>query len=83
MPILQRYREILNKYPDSLKTNFKATEVNHCVVHKIETGSNEPCRAKVRPLLKGSPKAIKGEANWKELERLGIVFPVNLKDCNL
>ena len=45
----------------------------HGVVHNIDTSSNPPCRAKARPLLKGSPKEIIGKKNWFELEKLGVV----------
>ena len=32
-----------------------------------------PCRARVRRLLPGSPKEVKGKAKWLEMERLGII----------
>ena len=33
--------------------------------------------------MPGTPKAIQGERDWKELEKLGITARVNPKDCNL
>ena len=38
-----RYKELLNKYPEILKPDFKLTEAKHGIVHRIETGSNTPC----------------------------------------
>ena len=80
--IPKRYRELLNKFPEILKPDFKLTEAKHGIVHTIETGSNTPCTAKMRPLMPGSPKAIQGEKNWRELEKLGITERVNPSECN-
>lgn len=41
-----------------------------------------PCKAKVRRLLPGSPKAIKGKSAWMQLERLGIVEKVDPAEAN-
>ena len=32
--------------------------------------------------MPGSPKAVQGEKNWRELERLGITERVNPSECN-
>ena len=73
------YRTLLNKYPDIHKPNFMA-KPKHNVQHIIDTGSSQPCRAKVRPLLDGSPKAIMGEKKWKDLAKLGILEQVDPND---
>ena len=45
-PIIpERYRALINRYPDILKQDFQAKEVKHGVVHRIETGTNSPCKA--------------------------------------
>ena len=75
-PIPPRYRELLDKYPSLLKTDF-TTEARHKIRHHIDTGENKPCRAKMRPIMPGSPKAVEGERQWRELERLGVVEPVD------
>ena len=77
-PIPTAYQSLLNKYPNIDKPCFVG-EPKHGVVHEIQTFGS-PCRAKVRPLLPGSSKAIIGEKNWKEMERVGIVARVNPKD---
>ena len=80
--IPRKYRELLNKFPEILKPDFKLTEPKHGIIHTIETGSNTPCTAKMRPLMPGSPKALQGEKNWRELETLGITERVNPSECN-
>ena len=82
-PIAPKYKALLEKYPEILKVNFKAKEVKHGVTHTIVTGTNTPCTSKPRPLMPGSPKAVQGEKNWRELEDLGITEPVNPEDANL
>ena len=77
------YRQLINKYPSILKADFHAATVKHGVEHKIETGDSIPCQAKVRPLMPGSPKAIQGEKDWRELEELGILEKVNPQDSNI
>ena len=67
------YMKIINKFPDLLKPKFKKELPRHQVVHEIDTASHAPCTAKVRPLLKNSPKAIKGYARWMELDKLGVI----------
>ena len=48
----------------------------HGVTHSIDTSDKPPCRAKVRPLLKGSPKEVIGKRNWLEMEKLGIITKI-------
>ena len=52
------------------------------MTHKIDTGNSLPVRTKARPLLPGSPKAVKGWATWKQMIDLGIVEKVNSTDQN-
>ena len=82
-PIPAKYHSLINRYLEILHTDFKTEEPKHGVFYKIETGSNPPCHAKVRPILPGSPRAIQGEKDWRELERLGIPEKVNPKDSNV
>ena len=65
------YRAILDEYPNIDKPNF-VDHPKHGVVHEIIT-SGKPVKAKCRPLLPGSDKAIKGERNWLQMEKVGIV----------
>lgn len=82
-PILKpQYKQILDKYPDLLKTDFHVSEAKHGVVHHIDTGDSTPCQAKPRRLLPGSPKEVEGKKNWLELDKLGIIQRVNPQDCN-
>ena len=46
--------------------------MKHTVEHSIDT-EGPPVRAKPRPLLANSPKAIKGWAAWQQMIELGIV----------
>ena len=81
-PIPAKYQALVDKFPELQKFDFRKMDVKHGVTHNIDTGSSAPCRAKVRPLLPGSPKAIQGEKNWKELEELGIVEKCDPQKCN-
>lgn len=81
-PISKVYQDLLDKFPDLLKYDFKNVEPKHGVIHNIDTGTSRPCQAKMRPLMPGSPKAIQGEKNWKELEELGIVKLVDPTEPN-
>ena len=81
--IPEKYMALIRKHPGILECDFKASKVKHGVIHRIETGSNTPCQAKVRQIMPGSPKYTQGEKDWKDLERLGIVVPVNPQDGNL
>ena len=71
-PVPPQYQALLDKYPDVLQCKFLDTPL-HGVIHHIDTSDKPPCRAKVRPLLKGSPKEVIGKKNWFELEKLGII----------
>ena len=79
--IPKKYKRLLDKYPEVLKENFKIKTPKHGVVHTIQTGNCSPCHAKVRPLMPGSPKAIKAEKNCRELENLGIVEMVKATEA--
>ena len=83
IPIPAEYKQLLAKYPDITKCDFMAKTVKHGVIHHIDTGSNPPCRAKVRQLMPGSPKAIQGEKEWRHLQKLGIVAEVDPQETNL
>ena len=82
VPIPKRYRDLLNKFPAILKPDFSDKEVKHGIVHTIETGSNKPIIAKVRPLMPGTEKTNQIEKNWKELEALGITRKVPPEEVN-
>ena len=76
------YRKLLDKYPALLETSFKAKSNGKTVIHYIHT-KGKPCSAKLRPLMKGSPKEVKGKENWQELVDLGIVEPVDVNKPTL
>ena len=67
------FKCLLNKYPSLLQTNFKAKSKGQPVIHYIDTKDSNPCTAKLRPLMKGSPKEVKGKEAWQELIDFGIV----------
>ena len=59
------YQELLHKYKGVLTPNFNEEVTKHGIEHRIITNNKSPpCRAKLRPLLPGSPKAVKGEKAW-------------------
>ena len=64
--IPSQYQRILDKYPNLTKFNFRKKIPAHNVVHVIETNDSKPCKAKLRPIMHGTPKAIKGEQSWNE-----------------
>ena len=66
------YKNILAEFPTITKVDF-TKQPAHNIVHEIDTGNNKPCRSKPRPLMPNSPRAIKGEAAWREMDRLGII----------
>ena len=76
------YKEILRKFPELLEQSFDDDHTKNKITHRILTGEAKPCRAKVRRLLPGSPKAIQAEKDFLELERLGIIERVNPEDAN-
>ena len=72
-----QYQCLLDKYSGVLTTNFQAKKNGEPVIHYIDTGSEKPCSAKLRPLMKGSPKEVKGKAAFQELINFGNVEPVD------
>ena len=56
-----KYQKLINQFPGILEPSFKDLSTKHGVTHKINTGNNPPSKAKVRPLLANSEKAIKGK----------------------
>ena len=56
--IPQQYVQLIKKYSQVLKCDFKSEQPKHGVFHTIDTGNNTPCRAKVRPIMPGTPCAI-------------------------
>ena len=71
-PVPPKYQELLDKYPGIQEVTFN-DHPRHQVCHSIETGENAPCMAKPRPILPGSPKAVKGEKTLLEMEKVGIL----------
>ena len=55
----------------------------HGVVHTIETGNHKPCKARPRPLLKGTKKEIEARKTWFKLEELGVVERVKADEPSL
>ena len=70
--ILSEYQNLVNKYPKVLEINF-CKKLQHSVVHTISTGNNTPCKARPRPLLAGTKKAVESKKTWFKLEELGVV----------
>ena len=81
-PIPSRYQKIIDAHPDVLKVTF-LKEPLHGVVHDIPTGNNKPCKAICRPIMAGTEKAIKAEATWRQLEKMGVVEKVKAGDPTL
>ena len=72
------FKEILAKYPDILKQNFSEDFTKSGITHRINIKEDaKQCRAKLRRLLPGSPKAKKAKEAWDEYVRLGIVEKVD------
>ena len=67
------YASLIKKYPQLLNPHFVKGEPIHGVWHKIETGSNSPCKAKRRPILANTAKAEAGRKAWEKMERDGII----------
>ena len=66
-----KYKELVSKYPEILKSTFKKVPAKD-IYHRIET-EGEPFKCKVRPLLANSEKSEEGKKIWKEMENLGVV----------
>ena len=74
-PIPPAFQELLNKHSDVTKCKF-LERPKHGVTHHIDTKHHPPCRSKMRPLLKGSPKEIIVKKRWFELVDLGILTKI-------
>ena len=74
-----KYQKLINQFPGILEPSFKDLSTKHGVTHKINTGSNPPSKAKVRPLLANSEKAIKGKEAWDTMVKLGVVERIDPK----
>ena len=81
-PFPTAYKNLLDQFPDIQKCNF-VKDPAHGVVHHIDTGNNSPCKAKPRPLMPGTQKAILGEKSWRKLEELGIITKVDPAESNI
>ena len=81
-PFPTLYQNLLNKFPDIQTCDF-VKQPAHGVVHTINTGNNRPCKARPRPLMPGTPKAILGEKSWRKLETLGIIEKVDPSETNI
>ena len=69
----KEYVDLLRKYPRLLNPSFPKGEPVHGVYHRIETGSEPPCRAKRRPIIMDSEKAKAGKKAWDKMIRDGVV----------
>ena len=69
------YLAILEEFPEVQKVNFMEKPL-HGVVHTINTGNHKPCKAKPRPLLAGTKKAIESKKTWFKLVELGVIEKV-------
>ena len=69
----KKYADLIKKYPQLLTPSFNDSSTKHGVLHTINTGQNKPCKAKVRKLMPGSPKEVKGKEAWMELLKLGVI----------
>ena len=76
------YKDLVARFPDLLKQDFTSDLSKTGVIHRIETASEAPCRAKARPLPANSPKAAKGLEAWQQLIKLGIVEKVPAGEPN-
>ena len=74
--IQPKYQKLLNEFPEILEPSFKDLSTKHGVLHTIPT-TGKPCKAKLRPLMANSEKAIKGKQAWDEMVRLGVVERVS------
>ena len=65
------YQALIDKFPEILKVNFLEKPKHD--VHEIVTNNAKPCKAKPRPILSGTKKAVESKKTWLELERLGVI----------
>ena len=73
------YEAMLEQLPGIDTPDFTKTPA-HGVVHTINTGDHPPCRAKVRRLLPGSPKEVKGRQKWMSMEEAGIITRIKANE---
>ena len=66
----EKYEALLQEFPSLLKMDFSAKVNGEKVYHYIDTKDHPPCKAKLRPLMRGSPKEVKGKESWQEPEFL-------------
>ena len=71
--IEKKYADLIRRYPHLLKPSFKDSSTKHGVLHTIDTGQNRPTKAKVKKLMAGSPKEVRGKKAWMELLDLGVI----------
>ena len=72
--IQPKYQKLLAEFPEILEPSFNELSTKHGVTHKIQVNPEmPPCRAKVRPLMPNSEKAVKGKEAWEVMEKLGVV----------
>ena len=69
----QVIQEMFKKFPGILSQSFQNSSAKHGVIHSINTGSSPACTAKLRPIMPGTPKAIKGKQAWDKLIEMGVV----------
>ena len=69
----QVIQEMFKKFPGILSQSFQNSSAKHGVIHSINTGSSPACTAKLRPIMPGTPKAIKGKQAWDKLIEIGVV----------
>ena len=65
------FGDLIKKYPDILKANFKKEPASD-IYHRIET-TGEPFKSKMRPLLADSEKSKEGKKLWEAMEKLGVI----------
>ena len=69
-----KYEDLINKFPGLLTPSFQDNSTKHNILHKIKIKDGAiPSKAKVRRLMPGSPREVKGKKAWEELVKLGVV----------
>lgn len=75
--IQPKYKRLIEKYPKILEPSFNDLSTKHGVSHRIDLKpGSKPCKAKLRPLMADSEKAIKGKQAWDQMIKLGVVEKV-------
>ena len=69
VPIPSIYQAIPDDFPNIDIPNF-IDPPKHNITHTIDTADKPPCKAKVRQILRGSPKEKKGKQLMEEMEQL-------------